>query len=155
MMRVPNRPAQPVFLSTTAAWQRSGRERSARESEVLDRLGDRIAIRGLQGDIEFLEAESVVRSLAVIPSDRATRWLVIDLHRVTRLQPVAATILRALLGELIEHGMVLALAGPRDQVPGDGATGHFATLDEAVAWCEDALLAEAGAGPAPEEPPGS
>lgn len=142
LLRVPNRPAHPIYLSTTAAWQRSTRPRPEADVATLDRTGDRIAIKGLQGDIEFLEAESVVRALADLPAERTSRWLVLDLHRVTRLQPVAANILRALVFELADHGVVLALADDENRVTVDAAAVPFSSLDEALAWCEDALLAE-------------
>ncbi len=142
LMRVPSRPARPVYLSADGQGMHSSRTRRRAERLALEAGASAIAIRGIGGDLEFAEAEILVRSLADGPASDAVRWLVLDLHRVTRVHPAALKIIGALVGEVLERGVTIAVADPGRRLDDALALERFASLDEALEWCEDALLSE-------------
>jgi glutaminase len=142
MMRVPSRPARPVYLSTTGAQLHSSRMRRRAEQEALSASADSIAVRGIGGDIEFAEAEILVRSMAEQAGGGGARRSVIDLHRVTRIHPAAAQILHGVVAEILGRGMVVAVADPDGRLDPALPVERCATLDRALEWCEDSLLSE-------------
>ena len=83
----------------------SSRTRRRAERAALDAAASTIAIRGIGGDLEFAEAEILVRSgrrragrRADAPASALASWLVLDLHRVTRVHPAARKIIAGLIG---------------------------------------------------------
>lgn len=136
-----------VYRATTAAARPSHRLRPGDERNALQTDADHIAILAAQGELELAATErllwSIEHSLAARPEGRALpeeQWLVLDLRRVTRLHPAAAHMLDAHLTHLLAHDVFIAVVQPGERLllP---ATGEFDDCDEAVAWCEDALLA--------------
>ena len=140
LMRVPARPARPVYLSTTGDRTHSTRTRRRAEQAALAREAGCIAVRGIRGDIEFAEAEMMVRSLAEAPAVAGVRWSVIDLHRVTRIHPAARRILAALVGEIVGRSVTVAVADPGHWIEDSLPVARFPSLDAALEWCEDELL---------------
>jgi glutaminase len=142
VMHDPGHAAPPVCLSTTVAATPSTRERSLAERKALAADGDRIAIVGAQGDLEFAAAEGLLFSIEqALPSHMpGAGWLVLDLQRVTRLHPAAAHLLAAHLTQLLAHDVAVTVVQPAERLRLP-ATGEFDERDDAVAWCEDALLA--------------
>jgi glutaminase len=132
-----------VYRATTAAARPSRRVRPGDERDALLADAKRIAILAAQGDLEFAAAERLLWTIehALVPPGQ--QWLVLDLRRVTRLHPAAAHMLDAHLAHLLAHGVVIAIVQPDDRLllP---SIGEFESCDEAVAWCEDALLARRG-----------
>jgi glutaminase len=138
-----------VYRATTAAASPSHRTRPGEERDALQTDAGRIAILAAQGEIEFAAAErllwTIEHSLEARPEGRALRpqpeaqWLVLDLRRVTRLHPAATHMLDAHLTHLLAHDVFIAIVQPDERLllP---AAGEFDNCDDAVAWCEDALL---------------
>jgi glutaminase len=149
LMRVPARPARPVYLSGTGEVTRSSRTRRRAERHALDGAAHAIAVRGIRGDIEFAEAEILVRSLAEAPAGRVVGWSVVDLHRVTRIHPAARRILAALIAEIVARDVVVAIADPAGWIDPSLPVERFPSLDAALEWCEDELLTgiDPGLGP--------
>ena len=147
LMRVPSRPARPVYLSADGREMHSSRTRRRAERLALETGASAIEVRGIGGDLEFAEAEILVRSVADAPISDAhapasvtADWLVLDLHRVTRVHPAALKIIVGLLGEILDRGVTIAVTDPGRRLEGGLAVERFASLDEALEWCEDSLL---------------
>jgi len=141
LMRIPRRASQAVYLAADATTERSARLRRRAEAAELRRRGAELAVRVVRGDVEFAEGEEVLRSLAPLSAEGGLGWLVLDLHRVTRLHPAAALIVEAEVARLVAEGVVVALADPDDRLPPGFGTRRFSSLAEALEWCEDQLLA--------------
>ncbi len=141
MMRVPNRPARPVYLHAAGDTVHSTRIRRREEQAAL--AGSRaIVVRGIRGDIEFAEAEILVHSLAETTDADRARWSVIDLHRVTRVHLAAREILHGVVHDILGRGVTVAVADPAGWIDPEQPVERFPTLDLALEWCEDQLLAE-------------
>lgn len=95
-----------------------------------------IAVRGLQGELDFAGAEVALAELLAVRETPA-RALVLDLRAVTRVWPIASGLLSAVVGDLAAAGLVLAVLG--DALPELPDTRRFDQLADAVAWCEQAL----------------
>jgi len=143
LMRVPPRPAQPVYLHSDGAQRHSSRIRRQAEQVALA-SGTAIQIRGIGGAIEFAEAEILVHSLAEATQAETAgvRWSVIDLHRVTQVHLAAHEILGGLVSDIIGRGVTVAVADPGGWLVPDLPVKRFPALDMALEWCEDQLLAE-------------
>lgn len=134
---------------------RSKRARRASERAVLDRAGRRIVVHELIGDQEFAAVENLVR--AVLTDIEGGGWRVLHLRRVTRLDLAAVALLSGLIADLVAGGVQVAIVDPKGHAGRAAAfelgdVPHFGDLDQALEWCEDALLAEHGAAPAlPDE----
>jgi glutaminase len=134
---------------------RSNRHRPTVEYDALARLGDAVAILELQGDLFFGSTELLYRR--VLDGLDGVEYVVLDFRRVTGADQAARTILDRLQRALHDAGRTLVVAH------GDAAgsanqlvprwTRRFADIDSALEWCENELLAAAGAvapEPAPE-----
>jgi glutaminase len=134
---------------------RSKRARRASERAVLDRAGRRIVVHELIGDQEFAAVENLVR--AVLTDIEGGGWRVLHLRRVTRLDLAAVALLSGLIADLVAGGVQVAIVDPKGHAGRAAAfelgdVPHFGDLDQALEWCEDALLAEHGSAPAlPDE----
>jgi glutaminase len=96
--------------------------------------GRRIAVIAAQGDVEFAAAERIVDATLAEVAGGATAVL-LDLHRVTRIQHIADRMLDVLLAGLIEDGIAVALV-QQGEVAADVAAGaKLGTREEALAWC--------------------
>ncbi len=73
---------------------RSRRGRPRRQRELLDAEGSAIAVNELAGDQGFASVGLLVR--LVLDDTTPTRWRVLDLRRVTRIDTAAVTLLRSL-----------------------------------------------------------
>lgn len=120
----------------------SRRSRRFAEREILRTRGRAIALCELQGDLGFASTDIAVR--AITGDHDGVRWLILDLHRVVRAEPVAVNLLDALARELREHGVTTVVAAGDGRSPLASTEAAFASLDEALEWCEDALVAETG-----------
>jgi glutaminase len=135
-----------VYLASTADQTHSSRQRNEVEETGLCRSGNQIAVCGVEGDLEFADMEALVHSLGKVPFVGSVRWIALDLHRITRLHSSATPILRSLVAEVLAREVTLVLADPDHRIGGEVAAVRFPSLDEALGWCEDQLLAEIGTG---------
>ncbi|MGI5166922.1 glutaminase A [Spirillospora sp. CA-253888] len=125
----------------------SQRTRRHAEREILRREARAIAVCELQGDLGFAAADVAVRTMS--EELEGVRWLVLDLHRVPRAEPVAIDLLDSFAAELRGLGVTTVVSVEQGRSPLAAAEVAFGTLDEALEWCEDALVSAACAA-APE-----
>ncbi len=123
---------------------RSKRARPKPERVILDVQGPAIAVHELVGDLGFIGAESLVRT--VLSDPQPAGWRVLDLGRCTRLDVAARTLVVALAEQLAADGIVVVLVEPRLIGPREATrplgekVARFTDLDSAVEWCETELL---------------
>jgi glutaminase len=123
---------------------RSRRARNLPERVMLEAEGRTIAVHELVGDQGFAGVESLVRM--VLSDPEPTRWRVIDLARVTRVDLAARELLAGLIEQLAAGGVTVALVEPRARGPRASVVGlggdpaRFADADTALEWCENQLL---------------
>ncbi|HEY2794110.1 MAG TPA: glutaminase A [Micromonosporaceae bacterium] len=130
-------PALPTV--TTARTTRSDVERDRTEREVLTRSGGAISIRTVLGDLGFATAERLVRE--VCDNREGVSWVVLDLDRVGRLHPVAKRLLDTLAARLDEADVTIVVVDGSERGLLFYPAQQFTSRNEALAWCEDALLA--------------
>jgi glutaminase len=130
--------AQAAQAGSTAGRDQGPQDGANRHPDAvalaLDRHGDQIAVIGAQGVLDFLAAERVMYALDELVPDRPG-WIVCDLSRVTRVDPVAAAMLNAMLTRLHEAGHQPAVVG--ENPPGPWRRPR--SLDEALSWAESEL----------------
>nr|WP_245599990.1 glutaminase A [Embleya scabrispora] len=149
LMHQPGRHIATVTEVTTALDQPSFRARTPGERAVLDREGHHIVVIRAQGVLEFTETEHLLHALRESVPD-APGWIVLDLDRVTRIAVGPATMLGSALAGLASTGHELAIAAREpllDPVADPAPWTPFRSRAEAVAWCEDRLLATTAAQP--------
>jgi glutaminase len=144
----------PVHAAFTLADAHSKRVRGEEEYATLTELGQRAVVLELQGELSFPAVEIVVRE--VLNRRAGMELAVLDLRRVDVVRDAAARLLAGLAAELATSGARLILSGTRRH---EGAIRHIARraggdttrvrtfhdLGDALEWCEDRLLAAAGA----------
>jgi len=151
-LRVPRAARSVIRTQYTVAQIRSKRLRAERERTLLDTLGGRARVYGLQGDLGFAAIEVVVRAL--VEASDAIDFAVVDLKRVTNIDEADAVLLldllrrfegagkRLLLVSLDRHPRVLRLMEERlSALDQHAALLMFPDLDPAVEWCENRLIA--------------
>jgi glutaminase len=144
-------PASPIRRVRDGRASGSRRMRSPRDHAVLDDVGVQLATLELQGPLGFGTTERIAREVVVAAAHAS--HLVLDLTRVTDVDPYAAVLLWDLVrgGSIGEATVVLVGASASLQealaVAGVDPWPHgprrFTSLDEALEWCEDELLAAA------------
>lgn len=123
---------------------RSKRARPKPERVILDVQGSAIAVHELVGDLGFIGAESLVRT--VLSDPQPAGWRVLDLGRCTRLDVAARTLVVSLAEQLMADGAVVVLVEPRLVGPREATrplgedVARFGDLDSALEWCETELL---------------
>ena len=118
---------------------RSSRMRRQAEVEALDHDGHAIAVLELQGDLTFVEAEKVSRRIGSEISSMV--FLIVDMSRIRRLHPIAADLLRMLQDTLTAAGREMAVVSPEGSLRAIGGKSGFPSVDAALEFYEDALLA--------------
>jgi glutaminase len=154
-LRVP-RPARATLRARyDLRGVRSKRQRTPVEEALLTEVGAQARVYELQGDVAFAAIEACMRQILEDAGDAAIA--ILDLKRVTRVAGGAATLLMGLLRELAAHDKRLVLVSAqrhprlvRRLEEGLGPEEHwqlvaFASLDPALEWAEDQLLARGGA----------
>jgi glutaminase len=140
LLNDPGNPPPVIWLDETVADGGTFKNRGKREQQALHKYGKAIRIRGLQGEIGFAAAESVLQSFkAPAKPAQVRRWLILDLDRVGRVHRSAQAVFEAMVGDLHEIGMTVVVADParRGLIPG---LREFRSLRAAMESCEDALL---------------
>ncbi len=141
-----------VRSTTTGVTRASRRVYPPEQSRLLRNHGGRTAILELDGAIFFGTAERLAEEADAVPD--GTRFLVLDLHRVTMLDASGALTIERLERRLHERGIGLLLAHINATsrlgaaLTGAGLfterhhTHWFDDVDRALEWAERALLTE-------------
>jgi glutaminase len=115
----------------------------------LDDRGSEISVIELAGDQGFTTAAEVVR--IALADEAKVRWQVLDLRRASRIDEAARSLFASLVERLSEAGIVTRVVEPNDAAARTGARDIVAgiaplpSVDAALEWAEDNLLAEYGA----------
>jgi glutaminase len=135
----------------------SKRVRFDPQRRVLAAHGSEAVVYQLQGDLRFASVEAVIRRLVREPPHVA--HVVLDLDRVTDVDPPSARLLLDLCASLAGQGRAMAFSGTVRQpglvrlleetwaASGSPRPAVFDQLELALEWCENAILAAHGAGP--------
>jgi len=137
MLHRPRHGAPTITELTTAAATPSSRPRRAEEVTALQRGSQRIVVVAAQGGLDFSAAERIIYAVRDLAPDEPG-WIILDLERVTRLDPSAEAMLNAVAARLVDAGHVIAVVGTMWRP--DGAA-VYPSRDAALAACEDGLLA--------------
>ena len=135
-----------VNRTYTGAVVFSNKERRQAEKEILEEKGKEILVYELKGDLYFATIEKLVRSLEDhLPG---VKYIILDGHRLENINQCALNLLNEIQTWLESQEIILVMASFRDHV-GEYLQNqpslkcHFTvTLDQALEWCEDKLLAE-------------
>ena len=122
---------------------RSTRVRSLEEGEALESRGDEIVVFELQGNLYFSDAEQLIRRVLAHIDD--ARVVVLDGQRVGRVDPPAVTLLIGLADTVVAHERKLITAGFPTGADGALDLGGItaATVDDALEWWEERVIADA------------
>lgn len=141
----------------------STQHREPADQNLLQPLRSLITVCELQGSLFFGTTDQLRTELT--PGLKHCRWLILDLRRVTAMDYTAAHLFAELNTDLAaSSGGLLFSRLParrdlRDYLEQVGIIGHrtmarrFETLDDAICWAEDRLLASLRPAPADDAPP--
>ena len=154
LVRPGERSAPPIRMSYSLGERSSKRVRARTQQAAIRAEARRTVVFELQGELGFVAAEAVSRSL--LERTEPAELVIVDLRRVLRIDdagrdflPALAAFLDASGGELAVSGGELGLAPKAFE-----ATPRlFGELDLALEWCEDELLARLGRRDENEEVP--
>ncbi|QEO09752.1 glutaminase A [Protaetiibacter larvae] len=139
----------PLRSSFTLARAGSTVRRPPADAEVIARRGDEVVVAELQGELDFVAAELVVRR--ILDAQPEPRFAVVDLRHVSVVHRELVPLVAELAAVFASRGgglLVSDAPDPDGDDPLDGSVTRFADLDLALQWCEDQLLG--GATTAPE-----
>lgn len=142
LMHRPDRDVPTLYRSTRADRLRHLAHRTPAQLLRLRELGAAISVRAVQGTVEFAAAETILRSVDDLPSPLPSgeRWLILDLHRTSRVLTLGAQLLRALVARLRAQGVHVVVVDPFERRLLAGVDHEFTTFENAQRWCEDRLL---------------
>jgi sulfate permease, SulP family len=140
---------------------RSRKFRPLQDMEALGRSGSSILVMELQGALFFGSAEKVANEIT-LQMQQDTRYVILDLRRITEIDSTGSQILQEINADLASHGKPLLLSVAQPSEPAElladsgvvdalGKERMFRDLDRAIAWAEDDLLRGASAGDEPAE----
>jgi MFS superfamily sulfate permease-like transporter len=129
---------------------RSRKSRPLQDMDLLTRAGSTILVIELQGALFFGSAEKVASEIAA-QMQQDTRYVILDLRRITEIDSTGSQILQEINADLASHGRHLLLSVAQPSEPAelladsgvvDALTRDrvFPDLDRAIAWAEDDLL---------------
>jgi SulP family sulfate permease len=129
---------------------RSRKRRTLGEMEVLEHSGATILVVELQGALFFGSGERLSAEIAA-ELEQDTRYVVLDLRRITEVDSTASLILLEINTQLTTRGkhLLLSVVQPSDTAAqltesgvfeGIGKDRVFRDLDRAIGWAEDELL---------------
>jgi MFS superfamily sulfate permease-like transporter len=134
---------------------RSRRARAPEDMATLERSGASILVIELQGALFFGSADRLAQDIETSATPD-TRWLILDLRRVTEIDSTGLRILLDIEGELARRAVTLGLVVPdRSSVRralGEQSAPQFVDVDRAIEWAEDQLLEDGRAGAVPVAP---
>lgn len=130
----------PIRAIGSGIDRRSVRVRSTQQSGALARLGGRIGVVETQGPWSFVACERFMRAVGALSVDA----VIVETSRMGFVDTTAAVLMREFIRQAAATGLEVVFAG---RIP-DGlfelAARRFPTLDEALEWCEDSVLAGLG-----------
>ncbi|MET0566438.1 MAG: SulP family inorganic anion transporter [Acidimicrobiia bacterium] len=145
-----------VKHSLTAKEHQSNIERSSIEAEYLHEAGDSVLILELQGFVFFGTASRIIGHVrSHLERSESLRFVIFDFRLVTGVDSSAVVLFERVALLAGDQGLVLLLTGlspaQRAQFADliadyDEVVRDEPDLDHGMAWCEDRLLALAGAG---------
>ena len=144
LVRPGERQASPVRSAVDLTAARSKRVRTVEEREALAELGSRALVVELQGDLGFEAVEQLNR---LVRAAGRLEALVLDLGRVSRIDPGGHVLLVELVSALRDAAVDVRLAGLGAAPDGASLTaslGGASSTDLAVEACESTLLERAG-----------
>ena len=131
--------------------------RTTAEMDILARHGDQSVIFELQGSLFFGTTDQLYTALE--PELGARRFVVLDLRRVQSVDVTAVHMLQQVEDRLAERGAMLMFSAIPARVPSgrdiqryfrevglahaDSRARVFGEIDDALAWIEDRVIAEA------------
>ena len=143
--------AQNVPIKYDISKIRSSRSRSNHDNKTLEDFGSRVIVFELSGVIDFIGSNFISRS--VVETENAD-YIVLSFKRVARLTSATIEVFRLFFENLSSTGTQLIVVGKGDAKDDAGNifgditallkehTQHFATLDQAIDWAEDQLIAK-------------
>jgi glutaminase len=147
----PNAARETVRRRYRCSARRSRHRRDAPAMALLGRIGDRIRVYELQGELMFAGAEAVTG--AVLADSDGASAVILDVRRLGPVNAAGARMM-GLMAESLQEQDTPVIVAPEGTHPGLAdalavrgvawPTG-FPSVDEALKWCEDRLLAGAGA----------
>ena len=133
---------------------RSKRQRPDAESAILDRTGERVVILELHGDLTFGTAEIAINE--IMPKLDAVDVFLLDMKRVFSIDTASMQLLSQLCTTLagcdtqlffVNTGGHFAFSRFLRREQSGGQTPevlHFTDRDDAIEWCENKLIEDAG-----------
>ncbi len=143
-----------IRSSYDAVHVRSKRKRDPQATALLGRRGGEIRVFELTGELMFATAEIVASQIG--RESAGAQYLIVDLQRVASSDTAAAQLLVWLQRSLREQGKTLLLTGTADKYglvryikqharpAEDEPLLRFEVRDDALTWCEEALLTAEG-----------
>jgi glutaminase len=152
ILRPPVHPGSVVAATYRLADVHSKRRRTEAEAACLAERGERVHILRLQGPLVLSTAEVALRTAIELAGDQSSAAVVFDCHRIPSINRPAWQLFQRFALALAACGGVAVVAGLREgesyePTPaeyGEAPFRSFGTIDDALEWCEDALLEEAG-----------
>jgi glutaminase len=151
LLRPPVSPGAAIMSSYTLADVSSKRRRNESEMSHLVEHGDSVIAFRLQGPLVMSNTEVVMRQ--ALEASRSSRMIVFDCQRVVACDTGAARLFERFVSQTSPQSLTVVFAGLRESdlggalwasaTQGRGAQ-CFPTIDLALEWCEDQILAEAG-----------
>jgi sulfate permease, SulP family len=122
---------------------RSRRSLDAENMAILESTGSSILVIELQGALFFGSADRLAQEIDTATAE-ATRWLILDLRRVTDIDSTSMRILVDIETDLarrsIELAVVLHARSATGQRLAELSSRRFPDIDLAIEWAEDNLL---------------
>jgi glutaminase len=151
LLRPPVSPSAAVMSTYTLSDVSSKRRRSELEMRCLVEQGGAVTALRLQGPLVMSNTEVVLRR--ALEASGCSRMIVFDFHRVVACDTGAARLFERFVSQSDAMGLNVVFAGLRESGLGGllwssatrgGSAKFFPTIDLALEWCEDQLLADAG-----------
>ncbi len=152
LLRPPVHPGSVVAATYHLADVSSKRRRTEAEMACLAERGRHVRILRLQGPLVLSTAEVALRIAMEQALDVPGVRIMFDCHRISSINRPAWELFQRFALAVAARGGVAAVAGLREGEndeatswsTGDSPFRSFGTIDDALEWCEDALLEEAG-----------
>lgn len=152
MLRPPISPASALLMCQTVANVSSMRRRSPEEMQYLSEHGDEVLACTLQGRLAFSTAEAALRGITDRGGGPST--IIIGWQRVAMADEAACKLFGQWTKRLLADGVAVIYAGfpegkdwegliraGAEPLEGEVPLHFFATMDLALEWCEDRILA--------------
>jgi sulfate permease, SulP family len=147
MMRMSRSVIRRVYRGAAV---RSRKQRPLPEMQALTQSGAAILVMELQGALFFGSAETVAGEIAAQMA-QDTRYVILDLRRITEIDSTGSQILQEIDADLASHGKRLLLSVAQPSVPAEVLADSgvaaaltreriFRDLDRAIERAEDELL---------------